>query len=220
VTPETKQERAMKREVMLHSSWDRCWKSLGAAGDGAVLLRRLVVAYGEPHRKYHTVQHLTECLDLLSQHLALAREPAEVEIALWFHDAIYDVKASDNEARSAEWAASELQQAAVSQERIARVKDHILATRHAVLPEGEDQMLLVDIDLSILGAPRARFGEYEAQVRAEYAWVPEFIFRRKRREVLSDFLARDPIYNTPALREALESQARTNLAHSLQLLGG
>lgn len=66
-------------------------------------------------------------------------------------------------------------------------------------------MLLVDIDLSILGAPRARFDEYEAQVRAEYGWVPRFLFRTKRRDVLAGFLARHSIYNTPTLRESLES---------------
>jgi predicted metal-dependent HD superfamily phosphohydrolase len=80
-------------------------------------------------------------------------------------------------------------------------------------------MLLVDIDLSILGAPRPRFDEYEAQVRAEYGWVPGFLFRRKRREILAEFLARNPIYNTPRLRESLEGRARENLAYSLEQPG-
>ena len=181
-------------------------------------MQRLVSAYQEPHRKYHTVQHLTECLSLLEQDLDLAAEPGEVEIALWFHDAIYDVKASDNEARSADWAERELTQAGVASERIRRIGEHILATRHAALPQGQDQMLLVDIDLAILGAVRARFDEYETQVRAEYGWVPGILFRRKRREVLNEFLARNPIYNTPRLRQALESQARDNLAYSIQRL--
>jgi predicted metal-dependent HD superfamily phosphohydrolase len=205
---------------MLQTSWDRSWKSIGAAGDGRALMGRLVAAYHEPHRKYHTAQHLTECLGLLSRHLSLAVEPAEVEVALWFHDAIYDVRAGDNEERSAEWAAHELQQAGVAAERIRRVKDHVLATRHSVLPQGPDQMLLVDIDLSILGATRARFVEYERQVREEYGWVPELVFRRKRREVLAEFLSRSPIYNTRVLRETLEGQARSNLAYSLQQLQG
>src|ERR1700755_112115 len=124
---------------MLQSSWDRCWSSIGASGDGHSLMQRLIAVYNEPQRKYHTAQHLTECMTLLGRHLDLAREPAEVEIALWFHDAIYNVKASDNEARSADWAERELQQAAVSPERIARVKEHILVTRHSALPQGQDQ---------------------------------------------------------------------------------
>jgi predicted metal-dependent HD superfamily phosphohydrolase len=99
---------------MLQSSWERCWSALGASSNGTALMQRLVSAYEEPHRKYHTVQHLSECLSLCEQHLDLAVEPSEVEIALWFHDAIYDIKASDNEARSADWAQSELSRAGVA----------------------------------------------------------------------------------------------------------
>jgi predicted metal-dependent HD superfamily phosphohydrolase len=190
---------------------------LHAQGDGLALMQELHTAYAEPQRKYHTVQHLSECLALFDRHRDLAIKPAEVEISLWFHDAVYDVKASDNELKSAE---AELRKAGVSADRIERIRNHILATRHSVLPEGQDQMLLVDIDLSILGAPRPRFMQYEEQVRAEYSWVPAPLFRSKRRAVLAEFLARQPIYNTPRLREALEHQARENLAYSLKQLDG
>lgn len=205
---------------MLQRSWDRCWRALGASGDGYALLRRLLAAYAEPQRKYHTLQHLSECLALLDRYRALALESAEVAIALWFHDSIYDIRASDNELRSAEWAEQELCEAGVAPERIARVVDLILATRHSAPPRGQDQMLLVDIDLAILGAPRARFDEYEAQIRAEYSWVPALIFRARRRKVLAEFLARDHIYSTPALRDALEGPARDNLTYALRRLDG
>lgn len=205
---------------MLKSSWDRWWGEIGAQGKGLALMQKLISAYEEPQRKYHTVQHLTECLDLFSRHRQIAAEPAEVEATLWFHDAIYDVTAHDNEARSAAWAVEALSAAGVSPVHAERVRQHILATRHAVLPQGKDQALVVDIDLSILGAHRVRFEEYEVQVRAEYAWVPEPLFRQRRAEVLAEFLARTPIYNTAPLRDALEHQARENLAQSLQHLRG
>ncbi len=204
----------------LESSWDRCWSSISASGNGRSLMKRLVAAYSEKHRKYHTVQHLAECLSLLEQYLELAEYPAEVEIALWFHDAIYDVKAGDNEVRSADWAERELQSAGLLSESIAMVKDLILATMHSALPSGQDQKLIVDIDLSILGASRERFNEYELQVRDEYSWVPGIIYRRKRREILMGFLSRNPIYNTPVLQKMLEAQARRNLQYSLQRLDG
>jgi predicted metal-dependent HD superfamily phosphohydrolase len=95
-----------------------------------------------------------------------------------------------------------------------------MATCHAALPRGEDQQLLVDVDLSILGASRPRFIEYETQVRTEYQWVPGWLFRRKRRAVLKEFAARSTIYSTVQMREKLESQARANLEYSLQLLRG
>ncbi|HKR60470.1 MAG TPA: hypothetical protein VJS64_12110 [Pyrinomonadaceae bacterium] len=203
----------------LQSSWKRCWNALEASGNGLALMQDLITAYEEPQRKYHTIQHLTECVALLEQNLDLAAEQGEVEIALWFHDAVYNVRASDNEARSAEWAAAALEKASVAPDRIERVKQHIMATRHSAKPTGQDQMLVVDIDLSILGAPEPRFAEYEAQVRAEYRWVPEFLFRSKRKSILAEFGARDSIYNTPRLREQLEARARENLAYSLKQLG-
>lgn len=202
----------------LWPSWVRCWTGVGAKDADRELFGRVLRAYDEPQRKYHTQQHLAECLALFDAHRGLAIEPHEVEVALWFHDAVYAVRASDNEAKSASWAEVSMRNAGVPEERIARVLDHILATRHAALPRGADQQLLVDIDLAILGAAPERFDEYEEQVRAEYRWVPDFLFRRKRQEILAEFLARNPIYGTQALRDALEAQARANLARSVSRL--
>lgn len=204
---------------MFDQSWYRCWSGLDAQGDGLSIMQSLLGAYAEPQRHYHTQQHLSECLALFELHGSLAEHPAEVEIALWFHDAVYDVKASDNEARSAAWARQALSQYGVYAERVERVEDLIMATRHAVAPQGQDQQLLIDIDLAILGSSRSRFDEYEAQVRREYSWVPRVIYRRKRRNVLSGFAQRQHIYSTQALRDSLEGSARENLAHSLKSLG-
>jgi predicted metal-dependent HD superfamily phosphohydrolase len=204
----------------LRTSWARSWSGLSAQGDGAALMHRLVSAYQEPQRRYHTTEHLGECLALLAQHLDLAQSPAEVEMAMWFHDAVYDVTASDNEARSAGWARAALTEAGVLPARAERVGQHIMATLHSALPKPGDQTLLVDVDLSILGAPRARFKAYEEQVRAEYGWVPEPVFRQKRAEVLSGFLGRPAIFGTPKIHALLESSARANLAWSIQRLAG
>lgn len=202
---------------MLEGSWDRCWASIGAAGDGRAAMARVLASWNQAHRRYHTVQHLIECLALLERYRGTADEPAEVELALWFHDAVHDLRASDNEARSADWAARELRQARVAEPRIARVRDHILATRHAASPTPGDQALLVDIDLAILGAERPRFDEYERQVRDEYAWVPAPVYRRKRREVFSGFMERSPLYRTAGLHAAREARAKANLARSLAM---
>lgn len=197
-----------------------CWQALGAGGDEAGVFQRLMTAYQEPQRRYHTLEHLSECMALFDDHRHLAAQPAEVEMALWFHDAVYDVRALDNEARSAQWAESALNDAGVGHLQVQAVVQHILATRHADVPQPGDQALLVDVDMAILGAPRARFDAYEAQVRAEYAWVPEPVFRQKRSELLTAFLTRPSLYNTPALHAMLEAPARANLAHSLKALQG
>lgn len=195
----------------LYPSWQRAWAGIGAVGEGDALFAQLMAAYAEPQRHYHMLQHLGECLALFDDARTLAAHPAEVELALWFHDAIYDIKGHDNEQRSADWARDALRDAGAPTDAAQRVHDLVMATRHTAVPSGRDEQLLVDIDLSILGAARARFDEYEQQIRKEYAYVPGFLFRRKRREILKGFLDRPAIYSTPHFHDMLEARARDNL---------
>jgi len=208
------------RENFFQSSWDRCWRGLGVNTDGHQLMIRIIEAYNEPHRKYHNEEHLIDCLRLFAYHRHLANEPDEVEIALWFHDAIYDVKANDNEARSARWAVDELKQAGISKERISRVCNNIIATCHLSVLEKIDEQLVVDIDLSIFGASPAQFLEYERRIRDEYKWVEDYTFCRKRWEILAEFLFRSSLYNTIIFQQLFEKQARINLLNSLRNLSG
>jgi predicted metal-dependent HD superfamily phosphohydrolase len=203
---------------LFERSWRRAWTELGAAGDGLALRDGLLEAWSGPSRRYHTLRHLHDCLALLEPVRDAARHPAEVEIALWFHDAIYDPRAADNEQRSADWAAKALSDAGVDAQATARVHALVMATRHAAEADGTDQELLADIDLAILGAGRERFDEYEVEVREEYAWVPGPVFRHKRKQILAGFLARPRLYSTPQFAERFEASARENLAHSLASL--
>lgn len=198
------------------ASWRRAWGGCGASGSGEPVRQQLLQRYSEPARHYHTLQHLGECLQLLQYHRQLAQHAAEVELALWFHDAIYDVRSSSNEADSARWAAEVLTAAGVAEVSVARVQALILSTRHVAVPQDSDEQLLVDIDLAILGADARRFEQYEVQIRHEYAWVPAWLFRRKRRAILQGFLQRAHIYSTPVLREQFEISARVNLQAALQ----
>lgn len=195
-------------------SWRRAWHGSGATPDEG-LFERVVAAYGEPHRHYHSLQHLAECLAQFEAAIALAQEPAAVELALWFHDAIHDPRRADNEARSADWAVEALTAAGVPEALRERVRALVLATRHDAIPADPDQRLLVDIDLAILGADAARFAEYEAQIRAEYPFVPEHEYAKARRAVLDGFLRREAIYSTAQFRSRLEARARANLGAAL-----
>lgn len=197
------------------ASWLDAWRQLGVDAPDEALLAELVARYSEPHRAYHTLQHLDECLEALARERSHAGRPAEIALALWFHDAIYDVRRHDNEARSADWARQALLAAGVADDAARRVHALVMATRHDAQPEGADAQLLVDIDLSILGAPAARFAEYERQIRIEYAHVPSEVFEPRRREILGRFLARDPIYLTESIRTTLEAQARLNLQQAI-----
>ena len=195
--------------------WLGAWRALGLAAPHG-LHTRLLAAWSEPQRHYHTLQHLEECLALADALREAMTHPAEVVLALWFHDAVYDVRAHDNEARSAQWAGQALRDAGATPEVRARIVDLIMATCHgAVLPATRDAAVLVDIDLAILGSLDARFAQYEAQIRAEYAWVPLEVYATKRRDVLQGFLDRERIYTTDAMHERFEAQARRNLSRAV-----
>lgn len=198
----------------LHAHWLSAWQDLALPAP-AGLFDALITAWSEPWRHYHALQHLGECLDHLARERAHAQRPGEIALALFFHDAVYELQANDNEARSADWADRALADAQVPADAIARVHALVMATCHNAVPIEPDAQLLVDIDLSILGAPSARFAEYEAQIRREYAHVPPEVFEPRRHRILGTFLARQPIYQTPGVHARCEAQARINLAGAL-----
>jgi predicted metal-dependent HD superfamily phosphohydrolase len=200
--------------------WRSTWMGLGGTPPGDEVHTGLIVRYQEPHRRYHTVQHLDECFARLDEAQVPVEHTQEVELALWFHDAVYDTRRQDNEARSAALARDEGARAGLPEAVLARLDALILATRHDASPTTPEATLLVDVDLAIRGAPVERFDEYERQVQAEYAWVPALLFRRKRREILEGFLSRPRVYGTEAFRVRFEDAARANLSRSILALGG
>ena len=199
-------------------SWKRLWAGLGAAEIPVGLFNQLVAAYSERHRHYHTLQHLRECLAYFESAASLAKRPAEVELALWFHDAVYDPRASDSEERSAGWAQRSVLAAGCGAATADRVHALVLATARHDAGGDADTAVLLDIDLAILGAAPARYADYARQVRAEYAHVGDEEFRMRRSAVLGAFLARPRIYATDAFAEALEQRARANVAGEIAAL--
>jgi predicted metal-dependent HD superfamily phosphohydrolase len=194
-------------------------RRLGATGDPAPLADELLAAWSEPARSYHSLRHLEDCLAQLDAAPASPRTRDLVEVALWFHDARYDSRAGDNEARSAEWASAALPRLGVADD-IAREAARLVLVPSRHLP-GSDEAgrLLCDIDLSILGRPVEAFDAYARAVRAEYAWVPEAIFRAERARVLEELLRRDPLFHTEAFHRRFEASARANLRRAIGELG-
>jgi predicted metal-dependent HD superfamily phosphohydrolase len=190
----------------LRARWDALW-AVAPAGVFEELVRR----YSEPQRHYHTLQHLEECLGYFDSLRSAAHHPRAAELALWFHDAVYDVTRHDNEAQSAALARALL----AGESCVGLVEDLIMATCHHAQPATPDQAAVVDADLAILAAPASRFAEYEVQIRAEYQHVPLAQYTVKRRAVLEGFLARPAIYSTPAFRALNEAAARANLAAAI-----
>jgi predicted metal-dependent HD superfamily phosphohydrolase len=205
---------------MLTDAWQVCFDDMGGSRPPPCTFEELQARYSEPHRAYHTLQHLEECLAWFAQARELTRDPGAVAFALFYHDAIYDTHAADNEARSAALAVQVLDEYVRPNDSSAEtVTALILATKHDAVPQDADAQVLVDIDLAILGAPPVRFDDYERQVRQEYAWVDAAAFRAGRSRTLRHFLDQTRLYNTAFFRERLQAQARENLARSLEALG-
>ena len=188
----------------------------------------LLAAYRDPRRHYHDLDHIEAMLAGLEYCRAFLHDAKAVELAIWFHDAIYDAAAPDNEERSADLARQVLG-GQLDPERQERVTALILATRkHELADQGRtqeparqersDMAYFLDLDLQILGAEAARFDAYEAAVRREYVHVTEAAWRIGRAAVLRRFMARPRLYFSNLFAERLEERARANLARSLAKL--
>lgn len=202
------------------AQWQHTWQALGIslANVPARLYDEVIAKYDEVHRHYHTRQHLAECLEKFGELRHLAANPAEIELALWFHDAVYEPLRHDNEFASANWARSSVLNAGLDQTVADRIYDLVMATQHHTNPENTDTKILIYVDLAILGAKPERYNEYEQQIRQEYSHIPKATFRLKRAEVLQYFLAQPTLFNTPLFIERYEQQARLNMKHALKKL--
>jgi predicted metal-dependent HD superfamily phosphohydrolase len=194
--------------MTLETRWTNLWERLGGRGDSISAFNDLTARYSEPHRAYHTLAHIEHCLAEFDAVRPLAADPDAIELAVWYHDAVYDPKAADNEQRSAALAFDAIEHASLPASLARSVAELIVATKHRELPTDGDAQLLVDIDLSILGQSEERFDEYERQIRKEYERVPEEQFVAGRAKILQSFLDRPTIYATQFFREKYEAQAR------------
>ena len=197
--------------------WRRLWQAAGVTGEPESWYEKLTAAYAEPQRHYHNQQHIAECLAEFDRARHLTQQPVEVELALWFHDAVYEPKASDNEEQSAALAQRCLETSGVTQ-LTPIVSQLVMATKSHQTAANPDTALMVDVDLSILGQSEQRFAEYETQIREEYRSVPKLVFNFKRAQILKRFLARPRIYATDFFATQYEEQARRNLENSIRRL--
>jgi predicted metal-dependent HD superfamily phosphohydrolase len=209
-------------QTNLEERWLRLWKALDPENengmDYGLMYAKLAERYSEPHRAYHTLAHLEHCFAEYDEVRRLCENRFAVQLALWYHDAVYDPRANDNEKRSEELALLEIYEAGQDKSLGSQVRRHIHSTGHFELYLEYDSFLVVDIDLAILGQPEERFDEYERQVRAEYKWVSEEMFRKGRSNILQNFLNRPHVYRTPHFQHKYEQQARKNLTRSIHQL--
>lgn len=183
------------------------------------LFYAIVQHYSEKTRAYHDLSHIQSLLALSESLLDKIQNRDAHYFAIWFHDIIYDTRKSDNEEKSAEFAAVALADLEVPEQTIAVVRDMILATKHhRAAGLSWDMKAFLDLDTSILGAPEEIYQEYSRAIRKEYSWVPDALYREGRVKVLNDFLGRDRIYHTEEISAKYEAQARHNVAEEIRFL--
>lgn len=198
--------------------------ALGATREIDAVFAELWNAYSETSRHYHSLAHVGECLAWLDQVRASLSSPAEVALAIWFHDAIYATYPhAGSEAKSADLAQASCLRMGIPQASAQRIATLVRATQHHGLEPGagvdkHDALTFFDIDLAIFGSDPLRYAEYERDVRAEYSWVPEGTFRTRRAALLREFLDRPRIYHHDVLYERLETKARRNIERAISEL--
>ncbi|MGC7097823.1 hypothetical protein ACPZ19_24400 [Amycolatopsis lurida] len=211
------------RDLRLNAreAWLQALVTLG--GDlevGARAAVEMATQYAQPHRRYHTTEHLEAVVRdsaEIGADLGLrARDQALVALAACAHDVVYDASPGHDERHSADWAVSWLEAAGLAGSDVLRVEELVLTTLgHDAPAEDLAASALLDADLATLGAPDAAYDEYSANVRVEYAAVPEPDWAAGRAKVLARLLARDPLYRTALGRSRWEAAAKRNLAREL-----
>lgn len=200
----------------MRDRWLALAARVGRRGDAAALWTAISALYNSPARAYHSLVHIRDCLTTLDGSPGLTEDAGSVEFALWFHDAVYDARAKDNEERSADVAAVALRELGADAETQGRVRQLILVTKHQAPPADADAALIADIDLAILGSAPERYLRYTSEIRSEYSYLDDATFCAGRGAFVEAMLTRPILFHTAVLRERFETQARANLAEELR----
>ncbi|WP_018971124.1 HD domain-containing protein [Rubritalea marina] len=176
----------------------------------------IATLYSEEERAYHNLHYIHDCLEKWD---AWPNKPEQeaaqyIELALWFHDIIYDSRRADNEEASAALLSHFIKDHPLCTETMAL----ILSTRHRDTEGMRCEEILCDIDLSILGAPTEQYQRYARAIRQEYAWVPIENFAPKRSKILENFLNRESIFHTDHAKKLWQTQVPSNLAWEINEL--
>ncbi|HEY4497078.1 MAG TPA: metal-dependent phosphohydrolase [Candidatus Paceibacterota bacterium] len=207
----------------LKKRWNELMKSLGVNDARGEIFNDLVARYSEPHRRYHTLEHIVNMLREFAKVKAHASYPKAVEFAIWFHDAIYDTRREDNEQASAKLAVEAVKKLGITNGVFGdifspKVYELVLTTEYKRLPGDADEDLLADLDLATLASDPEIFDENMKKIREEYSWLSDEQFKWGRIMFMRNMLSRPRIYSSPRTREKYDARARANLERSIKKL--
>lgn len=184
---------------------------------------RLVEGYRHPVRHFHDIGHVADVLshlDWAAEHVANIKAlPADdrqvfldsIELAIWYHDIVYDAKSHDNEAESARFMVTEAERLGIDPATVREAAQAILITADHANAKTLAEQIIADCDLHTLGVSWPQFEKNSQLIAAEYAHVPPDAFIEGRRQFMAAILAKGPIYKTKAFADRYERQARDNI---------
>lgn len=203
-------ERSKALTIPLMERWNSTYP--GHEELGLELLER----WGEDRRKYHSRTHLLAVLEALDV-LAQPDQPARtVLLAAWFHDAVYEGVAGQDEEESARMAEDRLTSTGLAPHEVAEVARLVrLTATHSPKTGDYAGAMLCDADLSVLGSDQQSYARYRAAVREDYAHVSDDDFAKGRAAVVRDLLRLDPLFHSERAKALWLTAARRNLTGEL-----
>lgn len=209
----------------LKKEWLTLWKRVTGA-NGEPIYDKIKSRYGEPHRFYHNMVHLVDLFSEFNQVKNELSSPDDVALAIWMHDEIYNTHSKTNERKSAQiamgrlmgWWDNKYHLCAARPWRAISVYKLIADSTHNKKTFFRDTKYFLDIDLAPLGYSEEYFKKVEKALRKEYEWVSEKMYRETRIDMLKLFLDKKHIYRTERFRDLYETQAKTNLKNSIDML--
>jgi predicted metal-dependent HD superfamily phosphohydrolase len=169
--------------------------------------------YTDWSRHYHNLSHIFSLLKLREHFAYLVNNPALVDLAIWFHDIVYQSKRKDNERKSAELF-EQIMRPYLEKKDLDFVCALILSTEghQPLLPENNDNLIFLDFDLSILAADKKFYKKYAEAIREEYkSLFSFFVYNSGRKKVLKSFLHRKSLFFSDFFKEHYELRAKENI---------
>ncbi len=204
--------------------WQNLMMSIGNPKGNETLFKKIVERYTESSRAHHTLAHIVFMLDELELVKHLVAKYNETRFGIWYHDVVNDAYAEVrpepmyNEKRSAYYASLDMHELGLPNDFIKNVERLIMATAHKKLATENDEMIITDLDLLILGQNEKVFDAYDANIRIEYELIPIDQYKAGRTRVLNHFLDRSSIYVTEFFKNKYEESARNNLKRAIARL--
>jgi len=208
-------------DLILENTWENIWNGSKAKTElVAQLFNEILKAYSSKGRYYHNLQHINQMLNSCLVYKDKIADIQNVRLAIFYHDVVYSAKRKDNEERSAKLAVKHLKKLNLPAEQIEKCSTYIVATKsHNNSLTDSDLDYFLDFDLQRLGADWIEYEEYSTQIRLEYRFYPDLIYKPGRKKVLEHFLKLKKIYKSPELFNLYENQARINLLKELEKIG-